>query len=65
MPWDTFLNSIKSGDVLKFQMTAEINGEKEQTASRTVDVTAELLDQLKTTPNKWGAPACREALSSH
>lgn len=65
MPWDTFLNSIKSGDVLKFQMTTEIYGEKAQTASCTVDVTAELLDQLKTTPNKWGAPACREALSSH
>lgn len=65
MLWETFLNSIKSGGVLTFQMTADIYGEKEQTVTCTVDVTAALLDQLRTTPNKWGAPPCREALSSH
>lgn len=64
LPWDTFLNSIKSGDVLKFELIADIFGSKAQMVTCTVDVDDALIAQPKTTPNKWSAPACREALSS-
>lgn len=63
MTWDTFLKSIKPGDVLKFTLTADIFGKNPETATCTVDVNDAVIAQLST-PNRWSAPACEEALSS-
>jgi len=64
MTWDAFLRSIKPGDVLKFDLSANIFGKKPQSASCMVAVNETLIAQLTTTANKWSAPTCEEALSS-
>lgn len=64
MTWDSFLGSIKPGDVLKFDLTANIFGKGPQMVTCTVDISDSLIAQLKTTSNQWSAPSCREALSS-
>jgi hypothetical protein len=63
LDWDTFLKSIKLGDVLTFQLTADIDEGKIEIVNCTVDVTHGVIEQLNTTRNKWGTPACREASS--
>lgn len=63
MTWGTFLKSIKSGDVLKFNLIADIYGKNPQTANCTVAINDALIAQLNA-PAKWSAPACEEALSS-
>ncbi|MFZ2059712.1 MAG: hypothetical protein WAU82_01750 [Candidatus Binatus sp.] len=63
MTWDSFLKSIKSGDVLKFNLIADIYGKNPQTATCTVAINDALIAQLNA-PAKWSAPACEEALSS-
>jgi hypothetical protein len=64
MTWDSFLASIKPGDVLKFDLTASILGKGALLTTCTVDVSDSLIAQLKTTSSQWSAPSCKEALSS-